>query len=83
MNYQETVLRFRVLKNEELPAAHQAAYRADGIDPDNIWSLVWSFETREAAEAQVQLEQAKVRPWRVTWKIEDAGEATTITRSVS
>ena len=48
--YQERVGRYRIIRHEVLPAEHQASYRLRGIDPDDLWSLIWSFDTLEAAE---------------------------------
>lgn len=78
--YQERVNRYRILRHTDLPEGHKAAYRAEGIDPDTLWSLVWSFETEEAAKRQLAREQARAAKWD-TYKLVDGGEATTITRS--
>lgn len=78
--YQERVLRYRIMRHEELPETHKAEYRLNGIDPDTVWSLIWSFETREAAEAQLADCNAHKGKWQ-TYKLVDAGEATTITRT--
>ena len=79
--YQERVLRYRIMRHDDLPEEHKAAYRLQGIDPDDLWSLVWSFETREAAEVQLARENEN-KPRFYTFKLVDAGQATTIERSV-
>ncbi len=79
--YQETVLRFRVMCHEELPEAHKEAYRARGIDPDDLWKLVYSFNEEADALDTLKMEQENAAPWE-TYKMVDAGEATTVTRSV-
>jgi len=48
--YKERINRYRIVRHEELPAEHQAQYRLRGIDPKELWNLIWSFETLEAAE---------------------------------
>lgn len=78
--YKETVYRYRVVRHEELPESHKAEYRINGIDPDDLWSLVWSFQTREAAEKQLAEENSRKAKWQ-TWKIIDAGQDEVIERS--
>jgi hypothetical protein len=80
--YEERVNRFRILRHEELPEAHKAEYRARGINPDDNWSLIWSFETEASAEkmlAELNGDADKPRYW--TYKLVDGGEASTITRT--
>jgi hypothetical protein len=79
--YNETVLRYRILRHDELPEAHKAAYRERGIDPDDNWSLVWSFSSEEAANECLADELVNAASWQ-TFKLVDAGEATTITRPI-
>lgn len=78
--YQERVNRYRVVKHEELPEYHQICMRKKGIDPDDNWSLVWSFERLEDAEAQLTREREYAPGWQ-TWKIIDAGAAEVVTRT--
>jgi hypothetical protein len=78
--YQERVARFRIIRHEELPPEHKASLRLHGIDPDDNWSLIWSFD--EEAPAQKQLADCIANACSFqTYKLVDAGEATTITRS--
>lgn len=70
--YREKVLRYRILRHEELPERHKEAYRADGIDPDDLWSLIWSFGTKEAAVKCLEDEEAEA-PAHWTFKMVDAG----------
>lgn len=79
--YSERVNRFLILRHEELPEAHQAAYRAAGIDPKDNWSLIWSFSTRVDAEDCLRDAKAEAASW-MTHKMVDNGEATTIERVV-
>lgn len=77
--YNETVHRFRILCHEELPEEHKASYRADGIDPDDLWSLVWSFKDKRDAISELEnLRQESA--WFQTYKLVDAGKETTIER---
>lgn len=70
--YQERINRFRILRHEDLPEAHKAEYRLNGIDPDNLWALIWSFETLERAEEMLaSLNEDKPRFY--TYKLVDAG----------
>jgi hypothetical protein len=77
--YKETILRYRIVRHEELPPEHKAAYRINGIDPDTLWSLIWSFETLEAAEKQLADCNEHAASWQ-TYKIVDAGQAEVVER---
>lgn len=77
--YQETIYRYRVVRHEELPESHKAEMRINGIDPDDNWSLIWSFQTLEAAEKQLAEEQEHAASWQ-TYKIVDAGQTEVIER---
>lgn len=77
--YKERVLRYRIMRHDELPEAHKAAYRERGIDPDDNWSLIWSFGNKADAEARLAHEQADAARWE-TWKLVDAGKETVIER---
>jgi hypothetical protein len=81
--YKETIYRYRVMKHEELPAEHKASYRLNGIDPDTLWSLVWSFETEEDAAKMLaeEIETYREHGWNhVTWKMVDAGQTEVVER---
>ena len=77
--YTETVYRFRILRHEELPEEHKASYRADGIDPDDIWGLYASFISKRDASRELK-NLRENSAWFQTYKIVDAGKATTIER---
>ena len=79
--YKERVLRYRVLRHEELPESHKEIYRERGIDPDNNWSLIWSFYTLEAAEKCLS-ESIEYAASYETYKLVDAGQETLIERVV-
>jgi hypothetical protein len=78
--YNETILRYRIVRHEELPPEHKASYRLNGIDPDTLWSLVWSFETLEDAEKQLVDCNEHAASWQ-TYKIVDGGAAEVVERS--
>lgn len=79
--YKEHVNRWRIMRHMELPEGHKAAYRADGINPDELWSLIWSFEDEETAVEM--LDKLQRRPSKITkYKLVDGGTATEIERSV-
>ena len=49
MTYEETVYRYVVEYQDNLPESMKDEYRAHGIDPNERWTLEWSFKTLEAA----------------------------------
>lgn len=76
----EHVARYRIMRHEELPEAHKAQYRINGIDPDTNWSLIWSFD--DVADAQDQLIECNTYKGSFqTYKIVDAGAESFIERS--
>lgn len=79
--YKERVNRWRIMRHDELPEAHKAEYRLAGIDPDNNWSLIWSFETEAAAVTMLADLNERKAKWQ-TYKLVDGGAATEIERSV-
>jgi len=79
--YKERVNRWRIMRHDELPEAHKAEYRLSGINPDDLWSLIWSFESEDEARrclAECEINKAS---WQ-THKLVDGGEAIEIERSV-
>jgi len=79
--YQERVERFRIIRHEELPEAHKAERRLRGIDPDDCWSLIWSFdEIADAEKCLADCNESKAS--FQTYKIVDNGEASFIERSM-
>ncbi|MBT1509374.1 hypothetical protein KIP88_02570 [Bradyrhizobium sp. SRL28] len=79
--YKERVNRWRIMRHDDLPEGHKAEYRAAGINPDELWSLIWSFESEEAALKCLADEEAHAAKWQ-SFKIVDGGEAVEIERSV-
>lgn len=79
--YMERVMRYRIIRHDELPESHKQAYREAGIDPDDNWSLVWSFSDLEAAEQALEqcIEDAASFE---TYKLVDAGEESFIERQI-
>jgi len=51
--YQERVGRYRIVYQYKLNEQMRAEYLAAGIDPENNWSLEWSFDDKDAAEEQL------------------------------
>lgn len=76
----ETIYRYRIIRHDELPEERKQALRDRGIDPDDRWSLIYSF--KHEADANEELERciAEASPWE-TYKLKDAGETTQIERS--
>jgi hypothetical protein len=80
--YQERIARYRILYHDELPPEHKAQYRLNGIDPDDVWNLKWSFDNRADAEGQLNYEAtAEHKPHYRTYKLVDAGAEEIIERS--
>lgn len=77
--YQEKIHRYRILRHDELPESHKAEYRLNGIDPDNNWSLIWSFDNEKDAE-KCLVDCNGYKASFQTYKLVDAGHAETITR---
>lgn len=59
--YVEKINRYVVEYHEELPAAHKAQMRLNGLDPDNYWNLTWSFTTMDRAIEQCNEDAAWYR----------------------
>jgi hypothetical protein len=78
--YEERVYRYRILRHEELPEGHKQAYRDRGINPDDRWDLIWSFETYEAAFKCLENCREEAASFQ-TYKIHDNMVETTILRS--
>lgn len=79
--YQEPIYRYRILRHDDLPEAHKAAYREEGIDPDNLWSLIWSFKNLEDAEkCLAECDESKAE-WE-TYKLVDGGQTEYVTRPI-
>lgn len=79
--YKERVNRWRIMRHDELPEAHKAEYRLSGINPDDLWSLIWSFETEAAARQCLAECEIRKTSWQ-TYKLVDGGEAMEIERSI-
>ena len=79
--YVERVARYRIYRHDDLPEGHKAEYRAQGIDPDTLWRLVWSFEEYQAAVWQLQDLREDAAAWE-TYKLVDNGEAEYIDRPI-
>lgn len=77
----ETVYRYRILRHDEMPESRKAEYRALGINPDNNWSLIWSFYDRKDAEDQLLKCKNNAYVWE-TYKLVDAGQTDKIASSV-
>jgi hypothetical protein len=81
--YTEKVLRYRVARREVITdPRRRAELQINGLDPDNIWSLIWSFDNLKDAEDQAEDERNifKAPNWEV--KVVDAGKTEYIERSI-
>jgi hypothetical protein len=79
--YTETIERFHIVKHDEMPEEHKAAMRAEGIDPDNFWTIAASAPTLAVAESTLAFCKASGFRWS-TYKIVDHGEAKQIERPI-
>lgn len=79
--YIETVLRYRILRHTELPEEYKAEYRLRGLDPDDIWSLIYSFREEQPA-LDCLVECQKNAPKICTYKLVDAGADELIDRPI-
>lgn len=81
--YTETVLRYRVLRREIITdARRRAEYAINGMDPDDTWSLIWSFNNLADAEAQAAEEREIFGEDRWVVAVKDAGQTEHIKRMV-
>lgn len=86
--YEERVGRYRIVRrtnydpSTEFGAQARAEMSINGIDPDDCWSLIWSFDDEDAANEQLAEEQQFWKEPRYTTKLVDNGEATVITRPI-
>lgn len=79
--YTERVLRYRIMCHEDLPEAHKAAYREAGIDPNDLWTLIWSFAELDSAERRLARCREKAASWE-TYRLVDAGGETLREREI-
>ena len=79
--YEEPIGRYRLFRNDNMLGERAVRVRAEGIDPEKSWHLIWSFHSAEAAETKLAKENARSGAYSV-WKLVDAGEFApkTITR---
>jgi hypothetical protein len=88
--YKQRVYRFVVESHEDLPEDYKAEYRLRGMDPDNMWSLLYSFMNREDAERalcdrqqrQAEFCQEQGLTSRLTFRVRDLGQDMEIERQV-
>ena len=74
----ETVYRYRILRHTEYTEDRKAELRLSGINPDDQWSLVWSFPFFDDALEQLNHERTEglfSDPTVYTWRLAAAGEA--------
>lgn len=57
--YVERINRYVVEYLEDMSEDRKALYRLNGVDPDDDWRLMWSFETLEGAEDQCEAETTR------------------------
>lgn len=77
--YQERVGRYRILRHEEMSEQRKAEYRLNGIDPDDLWTLVWSFDDEDKAKEQLA-RCIETKAECSTYILRDNGEASIIER---
>jgi len=74
----ETILRYRVVKLEDRGPEVRKALEERGIDPDNNWKLIWSFDNEADAIEQMNDEIEDDKEYGLdkytTYKIIDNGK---------
>ena len=81
--YEERILRFRVMRREVITDdRRRAEYVINGYDPDDTWSLIWSFNTLEDAEATAEDDRKIWKEPAYIVAVKDAGEETVIRRQI-
>jgi hypothetical protein len=82
--YVERINRFRIVRRVRvLSRAEAAQYRLNGMDPEDSWELVWSFEHVDSAENQMKKYSERGETDEGSYyiyKMVDAGKAEEITR---
>jgi len=76
-SYRERIARYRIVRHDELPEAHKAEYRLNGIDPDTMYTLVWSFDDEAEAEAQLRECTKHAAHWQTYWLVDGGDEEIT------
>ena len=79
--YTETIHRYRILQHDEMPEEHKQAMRAEGIDPDNHWTIYASVAYEADAKHALKQIEAQAASWQ-TYRIKDHGEAIEIERPI-
>jgi hypothetical protein len=87
--YVEKINRYVVEYQEDFSDQHKAEMRINGIDPDEHWTLKWSFEKEENAIEQMQEEKEWYANFcekhgysiRKQFRVRDLGETKYIKRS--
>lgn len=81
--YREPIGRWLILRHDDLPEEHKAAKRAAGIDPDDDWSLIWSFPSDSLDHALEQYKRCveDCARWE-TYKLVDGKEDDYIERPI-
>ena len=81
--YTETVLRYRVVRRQVITdPAIRAEYRINGRDPDDTWSLIWSFNDQVRADLQAEDDRKYYKEPNWITKVVDAGQTEYIKRSI-
>lgn len=81
--YEERINRFRVMRREVITdPRRRAEYKINGYDPDDTWSLIWSFENEADALDQAEEERKYYKEPAYIIAVKDAGEATVIKRRI-
>lgn len=79
-SYIERVERFVVEYHDEFPVPHKAEMRLKGIDPDNVWNLMWSFSNQGDAVEAVEFEIIHAPSYR-TFRMRDIGQPVEVRRT--
>ena len=75
-----SVNRFTIERHDELPESYKQAHRDSGVDPDTIWTLVWSF-TSAAAAIECLNESVQDAGAHQTFRLVDQGISPAVTQA--
>jgi len=86
--YVERFLQYVVERHEEVPENQKALYRLNGVNPDNCWSLIYSFNNLESTNTCCNEERTRhekfcidyQHPRWATYRVRDLGGPIKITR---
>ncbi len=74
--------RFCVMKHESFSEATKQAFRDNGIDPDTLHTVAYSYDDPDCAMARLSVEQMRNRNPYLTYVFHDMGESQIVETSL-